>query len=80
MGKTIHSAAHRQLCDALRQLRLDAGLTQAQLAQRLKKPQSYVSKFEAGERRLDLLEVREICRAVEVPFLKFAKDLERLLG
>ena len=39
-------------------------MTQVDLAEKLKKPQSYVSKYEANERRLDLVEVREICVAL----------------
>jgi len=42
-------------------------------------PQSLVSKYESGERRLDILEVREVCQALEVPFPEFAKRLEKEL-
>ena len=46
---------------AIREIRVQAGLTQTELAHRLRKPQSYISKYENGERRLDYLEVRDIC-------------------
>ncbi|MGB6837476.1 MAG: helix-turn-helix transcriptional regulator [Dehalococcoidia bacterium] len=46
----------------LRQARLEAGLTQAEVAQRLRKPQSYVSKCESGERRVDVVELAEFAR------------------
>ena len=49
------------LAALLRQIRLDAGLTQNQLAETLGQSQSYVSKYETGEQRLDLTELEAIC-------------------
>jgi transcriptional regulator with XRE-family HTH domain len=62
--KTIHSEKYRYLLALLREAREAAGFTQAQLSQRLGKPQSYVSKYENGDRRLDLIEMLEVCRIV----------------
>jgi transcriptional regulator with XRE-family HTH domain len=62
--KSIHSPEQEHLTALLRQLRLDSGLRQVDLAERLGRPQSYVSKYETGERRLDLIELRAICEAV----------------
>jgi len=47
----------------MKNIRKESGLTQAQLAARIHKPQSYISKYESGERRLDFIEVMEICDA-----------------
>ena len=44
-------------------MRLDAQLTQEQLAKKLRKPQTYISKSESGERRLDLIEWLAFCKA-----------------
>ena len=66
----------RQLTTLLRQLRPDAGLTQVDLADRLGQTQSYVSKYESGEQRLDLIEIEAICKAVGTPLKKF---IERYL-
>lgn len=55
------------LCVALRNARTDAGFTQTDLASALSKPQSYVSKYESGERRLDLVEVENVCRVLKIP-------------
>lgn len=62
--KSIYSAEYQQLCTLLRQLRQDAGLTQMQVAERLDVPQSFVSKYEAGERRLDVIELRYVAEAL----------------
>lgn len=60
-------------------LRSEAGLRQIDLADRLGKPQSFVSKYENGERRLDLSEVYSICNALDISFVTFAERLERIL-
>lgn len=62
--KTIHSEPYRRLLAILREARESVGMTQAQLSQRLDKPQSYVSKYENGERRLDIIEMLDVCDAV----------------
>jgi len=48
-------------------------LTQAELAARLEQPQSYVSKFEIGERRLDFVETLRVCEALGVKIEEFTK-------
>jgi len=66
MRKCIRSREWKKFCGLLRQTRLAAGLSQARLAQLLKKPQSFVSRYETGERRLDVLETKAICDALGV--------------
>jgi transcriptional regulator with XRE-family HTH domain len=73
--RTIYSREQQSLIALLRQL-LDAELRQIDLARRLRRPQSFVSKYETGERRLDLIELREVCSALGVPILEFAKRFE----
>lgn len=51
---------------ALADARQEKGLTQSEVATRLRKPQSYVSKYESGERRLDVVEFLEVCEAMAV--------------
>lgn len=65
--------------EVLKQLRLDAQLTQSELANRLNKPQSYVSKYESGERRLDVVEIREICIEVGITLAKFSDLVEEAI-
>lgn len=57
----------------LKQVRQEAGLTQSQLAAKLGESQPYVSKYETGEQRLDLLEIEQICDAVGVGLITFMK-------
>jgi transcriptional regulator with XRE-family HTH domain len=64
----------------LKQLREERGLTQAVLAEKLKVPQSFVSKVETGERRLDVLELIELCAALDVSTKRFMQRLEEELA
>ncbi len=65
------------LLELLKAIRSEAGLKQAELAERLGVPQSFVSKYETGERRLDLLEVRKICHATGISLKEFVARLEK---
>lgn len=78
MPKTIFSEGQEKLQNLLKTTRENAGLTQAALAAKLKRPQSFVSKYESGERRLDLIELRQICGALKIPLVDFVKRFERL--
>ncbi len=69
-----------QLLSLLRQIRLEAGLTQVDLAKRLGQPQSYVSKYESGQRRLDLLEIRQLCQALGISLKEFVDKFEESLS
>jgi transcriptional regulator with XRE-family HTH domain len=60
MRKSIHSARYQLLLDWLVAARQSAGLTQQQVADKLGRPQSFVAKYEGGERRLDVVEMVEI--------------------
>jgi len=62
-----------QLAALLRQIRLDAGLTQSQLAEKIAQTQSYVSKYENGEQRLDLMELESICKATGISLQYFVE-------
>jgi len=71
-----NSSGQERLQAILRELRHDAKLRQIDLAERLGQPQSYVSKYESGERRLDFLEVRDVCRALAVSLSDFVRRFE----
>lgn len=76
----MRSRDHLVVARTIRQLRVEAGLHQTELALRLGIAQSGVSKFEMGERRLDIIELREICTACGVPLATFVARLERALS
>jgi transcriptional regulator with XRE-family HTH domain len=59
--------------------RKQAGLTQVEVADRLGRPQSYVSKYERGERRLDVIEFFDVAQAIEIDPFDFLKRLHRSL-
>ena len=79
MRKSIHTAQHKHLLALLRETRLEAGMTQAQLAESLNTDQTVISKIESGERRVDVLELREICKAVGITLEAFVRKLEKSL-
>jgi transcriptional regulator with XRE-family HTH domain len=64
IGKTVHSPDQAAFCALMIGARKAAGLTQQALALRLKKPQSFVAKYEGGERRLDVVEFVAISRVI----------------
>ena len=63
----------------LREMRMSAGFRQEDVAKHLGLPQSAVSKYESGERRLDILEVRTICNLFGVGLAEFVARLETQL-
>lgn len=79
MPNPLHADSYSHFVDLLRSCREEAGITQAQLAANLNVPQSYVSKGEAGSRRLDVIELREWLRALNVPLTDFMASLDDTL-
>jgi transcriptional regulator with XRE-family HTH domain len=71
MRGSIHSPHYRSFLRKLRQARKDAKLLQEQVAKRLKRHQSYVSKCESGERRLDVIELCAFARLYRRPLSFF---------
>ncbi len=65
MRKSVHSDQYRKVLDWLIAARKAAGPTQQQVADRLGKPQSFVAKYEGGERRLDVVEFVTIAKLLK---------------
>ena len=80
MTKSVFTQKHDRLRQMLVQARKDKGLTQVQLAERLTRPQSFVSKVERGERRLDVVEFFEVARAIGIDPFAFLKTLNNTDG
>ncbi|HEY1065191.1 MAG TPA: helix-turn-helix transcriptional regulator [Pirellulales bacterium] len=76
MDKQRHTPQQAVLQELLRELRRAADLSQEELARRLDEPQPFVSRYETGERRLDVLELRVVLSALGVSFVEFAQRFE----
>jgi len=77
---TANRKQQKALLALLRQLRQQAGLTQADMARALGKPQPFVSYYESGARRLDLLELRQICLVLGISLVDLVRKFEKHLG
>jgi len=80
MEKSIYTHEYAALLRLLREAREEAGMTQVQLAKKLRLTQSLYSKMERGECRLDMIQVRRICRILGVTLPAFVERLERDLA
>jgi transcriptional regulator with XRE-family HTH domain len=77
--KTLNKKEYKILLEQLYRLRLGSGLRQLDLADKLQVPQSFISKIESGERRIDLIELREICIALGSNLKEFINEFEKAL-
>ena len=59
MNDTIYSKDHKQLIEKLKKVRVEIGLDQSEVAKQIGKTQSYVSKVESGQRRIDIIQLKE---------------------
>lgn len=80
MDKKLYTRQQQILLELLRELRQGANLRQQDVADLIKEPQSFVSKYEIGERRLDILELREICHVLGITLADFAARLDERLA
>lgn len=76
MTQSAFSPKYDQFRALLAESRKRAGLTQVELAEKLARPQSYVSKYERGERRLDVVEFLEVAKAIGFNATEFLMELE----
>jgi len=73
--RSVFTSQYDKFRGELISARESAGLTQAALARKVRRPQSYVSKYERGERRLDVIEFLEIARAIGINVHDFLESL-----
>ena len=78
--KSVHSKEQRVFCDLMIEARKGADLTQEKLAKRLKRPQSFIAKYEGGERRLDVVEFVAVAKAISADPMAILRDLMRRIG
>ena len=65
--KAVHSSEYKVILKRLKKSRLEAKLKQSDVAKKFQKPQSYVSKIESGERRLDIIELKKLAQVYKKP-------------
>lgn len=75
--KTIHTAQGRRLAAMVKEARESKGLTMRELAGRLDCPHTVIAKIEAAERRVDLVELEEICDALGISLVEFVRRFRR---
>ena len=76
MAKSVHTQQYRRFRALLTEARKTAGLTQVELSAQLERPQSFVSKVERGERRLDVIEFLEMARVLRLDVVAFLHKLD----
>lgn len=76
MPHAFHSSPYQHMLRILTQARRDAGITQSELAQRMGRRQTFVSKVEQGERRLDLIELIIWCRLLDTDVHHIVSSVE----
>lgn len=79
MLKSVHTARHKLFCESLKRARKLAGLTQQEVAKQLGEHQSFVSRYETGERRLDVVEYLEVSSALGIEPLRHLRAFRRAL-
>lgn len=73
MSKAIYSKDHKHIVEQLKKARQEAGLEQEQVAKILKKTQSYISKIESGQRRIDIITLKELAKTYKKDINFFLK-------
>ena len=77
MARSVFSHRYAKLCSILIRARHNAELTQVDLAKKLKRPQSFVSKYERGERRLDVVEFIEVAEVLRAEPAELIQEIRR---
>lgn len=78
--KSVYRDENLILLRLLKKCRVEAGMTQAAFAQALERPQSFASDIERGLRRLDLVQLRDICEALNISLVEFVQRFENELA
>jgi len=73
MNKVIYTKDHKFLVKKLKSARLETGLSQKMVSEKLRKTQSYISKIESGQRRIDIIQLKELARVYKEDINFFLK-------
>jgi len=77
MEKSTFTREYKVLCELLRDKRQASGVTQVELAEKLSETQSQISKWERGERRIDLVQLRTFCQVIGVSLSEFVAEFDK---
>jgi len=80
MTKAIYRREHEIFLQLLKRIRVESGMTQAQCSAALGRPQSFMSDVERGVRRLDLVQLRDLCKVLGSDLISFTKFFEQALS
>ncbi|TFY88282.1 XRE family transcriptional regulator [Pseudomonas kairouanensis] len=80
MTKAIYRREHVIFLQVVKRMRVSSGLTQAQCSAALGRPQSFMSDVERGIRRLDLIQLRDLCQVLGSDLVSFTKSFEQALS
>lgn len=80
LEKSVFTQEYQLLLSLLNEARVQAGFSQEELAKRVPHSQKFISRCETGERRIDVIELRALCRALGVSFVEFIERLETKLN
>lgn len=73
MPRAIYQDDHKKIVERLKQARIEAGFGQVEVAKKLGKTQSYLSKIESGQRRFDVLQLKDFAKLYKKPLDYFIK-------
>lgn len=79
MPKTIYRPEHAALLNLLKSHRKAAGLTQVECSKALNRPQSFMSDVENGTRRLDIVQLRDLCKVLGISLPELVEELENAI-
>ncbi|HBO0089990.1 helix-turn-helix transcriptional regulator [Pseudomonas aeruginosa] len=79
MPKTIYRPEHMALLGLLKKHRKASGLTQVECSKALNRPQSFISDVENGTRRLDIVQLRDLCLVLGISLPELAQELENAI-
>ena len=79
MSKSLYRPETTILLKLIKECRNEAGLTQVEFAKALDRPQSFVSDIERGSRRLDLVQLRDVCAVLGLSLVDFVVRYEQLI-
>lgn len=80
MTKAIYRREHEIFLQELKRIRVESGMTQAQCSAALGRPQSFISDVERGVRRLDIVQLRDLCLVLKTDLSSFSQTYEQALS